>query len=192
MDTFLATLFLIVCVLLIIVVLLQRGRGGGLGGAFGGAGHSAFGTRTGDVFTWVTIVLVGVFLLLSIGAQLRFRPARQEPVDAPTFYPPAQAIAEGIHVSISCDTPGAEIFFTTGSQAKPLAEPTRGSVEYDAPVWIQPGTILKARAFLRGWEPSKVVVGAYPLVTATQPSPPTGETQPANATKPPPATSPGQ
>ena len=56
MAIFLATLFVLVCILLIVVILLQKGRGGGLGAAFGGLGSSAFGTRTGDVFTWVTIV----------------------------------------------------------------------------------------------------------------------------------------
>ena len=63
MDTFLAILFILICVLLIGMVLLQKGRGGGLSGAFGGAGgHSAFGSRTGDVFTWITVVLVCLFL----------------------------------------------------------------------------------------------------------------------------------
>ena len=61
--------FVVVCVLLIILVLLQKGRGGGLAAAFGGAGgQSAFGSKTGDVFTWVTIVAAGVFLLLAIAA----------------------------------------------------------------------------------------------------------------------------
>lgn len=47
---------LILGMFLILVVLLQRGRGGGLAGAFGGAGgQSAFGTKAGDVFTKITI-----------------------------------------------------------------------------------------------------------------------------------------
>lgn len=46
--------------LLILVILLQRGRGEGLTGAFGGSGgSSAFGAKTGDVFTWITVVLAG-------------------------------------------------------------------------------------------------------------------------------------
>ena len=74
MTIFLGMLFVLVCVLLIIVVLLQKGRGGGLSGAFGGGGgSSAFGTRTGDVFTWVTIVLVALFLLLAIVTTLVWR-----------------------------------------------------------------------------------------------------------------------
>ncbi|HAU37680.1 MAG TPA: preprotein translocase subunit SecG, partial [Phycisphaerales bacterium] len=65
--TIVGMLFLIICVLLIVVVLLQKGRGGGLGAAFGGVGSSAFGTRVGDVFTWVTIVLTALFLLAACG-----------------------------------------------------------------------------------------------------------------------------
>ena len=50
---------------LIILVLIQRGKGGGLAGAFGGAGGgSAFGSRAGDVFTKVTIYSAGVWILL--------------------------------------------------------------------------------------------------------------------------------
>ena len=44
-------------VFLILLVLVQRGRGGGLTGALGGAGgQSAFGAKAGDVFTRVTAV----------------------------------------------------------------------------------------------------------------------------------------
>ena len=49
---------------LICIVLIQRGKGGGLAGAFGGVGgSSAFGTKAGDVFTRITIgVAVGWIL----------------------------------------------------------------------------------------------------------------------------------
>lgn len=64
---FLGFVLMSTCLLLILVVLLQRGRGGGLAGAFGGSGgSSAFGAKTGDVFTWITVVVATVFVLLSI------------------------------------------------------------------------------------------------------------------------------
>ena len=49
---------------LICIVLIQRGKGGGLAGAFGGVGgSSAFGTKAGDIFTRITIgVAVGWIL----------------------------------------------------------------------------------------------------------------------------------
>jgi preprotein translocase subunit SecG len=63
----LAVLFVVICIILIVIVLLQKGRGGGLSAAFGGAGgHSAFGSKTGDVFTKITIGIVAVFLILSM------------------------------------------------------------------------------------------------------------------------------
>lgn len=52
---------------LILLVLIQRGRGGGLAGAFGGAGgQSAFGTKAGDVFTKITVAVAGFWILLCI------------------------------------------------------------------------------------------------------------------------------
>ncbi len=52
--------------LLMFIILLQRGRGGGLAGAFGGAGgQSAFGTKAGDVFTKITVVIAVIWVILS-------------------------------------------------------------------------------------------------------------------------------
>jgi len=52
---------------LIALVLIQRGRGGGLAGAFGGmGGQSAFGTKAGDVFTRITVIAATCWILLCI------------------------------------------------------------------------------------------------------------------------------
>ncbi|MEM9364591.1 MAG: preprotein translocase subunit SecG [Planctomycetota bacterium] len=49
-------------VFLIMLVLLQRGRGGGLTGALGGpGGQSAFGSKAGDTFTLITVVTATVW-----------------------------------------------------------------------------------------------------------------------------------
>ena len=62
-----AGLFVICCVALILMVLIQKGRGGGLSAAFGGGMASGIlGSKTGDFLTWATIVLVGVFLTLAV------------------------------------------------------------------------------------------------------------------------------
>lgn len=56
---------IVASVFLILLVLIQRGKGGGLSGAFGGVGgSSAFGSRAGDTFTRVTIVTAAVWVLL--------------------------------------------------------------------------------------------------------------------------------
>jgi preprotein translocase subunit SecG len=60
-------LFIIVCLFLILLILIQKGRGGGLTSAFGGAGgNTAFGSKTGDVLTWATSIVFGIFLVLAI------------------------------------------------------------------------------------------------------------------------------
>ncbi|WP_435010081.1 preprotein translocase subunit SecG [Tundrisphaera lichenicola] len=54
-------------VFLICLVLIQRGKGGGLAGAFGGAGgSSAFGTKAGDIFTRVTMIVAGVWISIAM------------------------------------------------------------------------------------------------------------------------------
>lgn len=60
-------LFIIVCCFLMLLILIQKGRGGGLASAFGGGGgNTAFGSKTGDVLTWATSIVFGVFLVLAI------------------------------------------------------------------------------------------------------------------------------
>jgi preprotein translocase subunit SecG len=50
---------------LMLIVLIQRGKGGGLAGAFGGPGGSSpFGSRAGDAFTRITITVAAVWVLL--------------------------------------------------------------------------------------------------------------------------------
>src|SRR5204862_1916135 len=51
-------------VFLMLVILVQRGRGGGLTGALGGmGGQSAFGTKAGDLFTKITIGVAIVWVV---------------------------------------------------------------------------------------------------------------------------------
>jgi preprotein translocase subunit SecG len=57
-------LVLVLGLLLIFLVLIQRGKGGGLAGAFGGSGGaSAFGSRAGNVFTRITLIVAAVWIL---------------------------------------------------------------------------------------------------------------------------------
>jgi len=104
----LCLLLILVCVTLMVIILLQRGRGGGLSAAFGGGGGgSAFGAKTGDVFTLATVVLAAVYLLVAVVGNFWFLP------------PP------GIE-----DTSNAEVIT---SETKPATPASEGEAETPAP-----------------------------------------------------------
>lgn len=85
---------------LILLILVQRGRGGGLTGALGGpGGQSAFGTKAGDLFTRITsFVALGwialcAFTMWLIGSHRSSVAVDPTPVVQPT---PAEA-ATGVN-----------------------------------------------------------------------------------------------
>ena len=52
---------------MILLILIQRGKGGGLVGALSGVGGSSpFGSRAGDTFTRITIYVAAVWLILTM------------------------------------------------------------------------------------------------------------------------------
>jgi preprotein translocase subunit SecG len=54
-------------IFMILLILVQRGKGGGLAGAFGGmGGQSAFGTKAGDTFTRITIGVAFFWIVLCV------------------------------------------------------------------------------------------------------------------------------
>ena len=69
-------------IFLIVLVLIQRGKGGGLAGAFGGmGGQSAFGTKAGDLFTKITIGVAAFWIILCI-VSVRMIGSSEDIVDA--------------------------------------------------------------------------------------------------------------
>jgi protein translocase SecG subunit len=67
-----AGIFVLCAAALVLIVLIQKGRGGGLSGVFGGGLASGIlGSKTGDFLTWVTVSLAGLFLLLA-GIMVKF------------------------------------------------------------------------------------------------------------------------
>ncbi len=60
---------ILMAIFIILLVLVQRGKGGGLAGALGGpGGSSAFGAKAGDTFTRITIYTVVIWILMCLGA----------------------------------------------------------------------------------------------------------------------------
>jgi preprotein translocase subunit SecG len=74
-----AVLFVLTCIALILIVLIQKGKGGGLSSAFGGGmGGGVLGSKTGDFLTWVTICLTGVFLFLAVIMAKFYKPSTSD------------------------------------------------------------------------------------------------------------------
>ena len=74
-----AILFVLSALALIFIILLQRGKGGGLTAALGGGMASGLlGSKTGDVLTWVTISLVGIFLFLAVLMAKYYKPTTSQ------------------------------------------------------------------------------------------------------------------
>ncbi|MCL5280751.1 MAG: preprotein translocase subunit SecG [Planctomycetes bacterium] len=131
---FVAVLFVLVSLVLILVVLMQKGRGGGLSGAFGGGMASGLlGSKTGDFLTWVTIVLVTVFLFLAVLMARYYRPSTtygrgapataQQPVTGgPTTAPQAPASEQPAPTAPSATPPAGATQPATPPSA-PAAQP---------------------------------------------------------------------
>ncbi|MCI0642654.1 MAG: preprotein translocase subunit SecG [Gemmataceae bacterium] len=79
-------ILILLSLFMVLLVLIQRGKGGGLIGALGGAGGSSpFGSRVGDQFTRLTIYVACIWLFLTM---LQVRAIHSSAVQAlqSTFY----------------------------------------------------------------------------------------------------------
>ncbi|MBP5158480.1 MAG: preprotein translocase subunit SecG [Treponema sp.] len=63
--TVLLVAFVIVCVLLVLLVLIQREDSNGMGGVFGGGQSAAFGSHSASVLTKTTGVLAAMFFVFA-------------------------------------------------------------------------------------------------------------------------------
>jgi preprotein translocase subunit SecG len=105
--TLLQLLLFFVSLWLIFLILIQRGKGGGLTAAFGGGGgDSAFGAKAGDAFTKITIVSSLIWITLCMVTIALYNPpappnnpydtAQQEAQDdTPSLGGPSLSPAEG-------------------------------------------------------------------------------------------------
>ena len=126
---------------LILIVLLQRGRGGGLAGAFGGAGgSSALGTRAGDVFTKITIGLALIWILLACVNTFILRGESQRYV-APPGTPDAALVAPGDADVVdpdALDLDGDDPFATPGAVGTMELDPATPDAEVDGDAFAPP------------------------------------------------------
>jgi preprotein translocase subunit SecG len=67
LSTFVNIIHIFVCCVLMFVVLLQQGKGGGMGSAFGGASAQVFGgSGAGNILTRATAICAAIFMLTSV------------------------------------------------------------------------------------------------------------------------------
>ena len=79
MFALLVTIEILISVLLMIVVLMQSSKGGGLAGSFGTGGMgTVFGVRrTADFLSRSTWILAWVFMILALIANIAFLPGKK-------------------------------------------------------------------------------------------------------------------
>jgi preprotein translocase subunit SecG len=124
-------IFVPVCVLLILMVLLQAGKGGGLSGAFGGMGTAQpfLGARgTVDFLSKFTIYLAIGFMALSLVLSVSYGPSRtikvKDAVPAATETQGGKAPASSITIPAGKPTPVQKTTGTSGSTQTPASTPS--------------------------------------------------------------------
>ena len=70
-------LFFVISIAMVVLILLQRGRGSDLGAVFGGGSQSVFGSRgSANFLTRITAVLATVFFGIALGLAYIYTGAR--------------------------------------------------------------------------------------------------------------------
>ena len=89
----LIALYVLVCLILSLVILLQQGRGGDIASAFGGSSsQAAFGARSGaTVLTKATAIAAVLFMLLALSMSIMGQRGGSGSVVSGTAAPPPAA-----------------------------------------------------------------------------------------------------
>jgi len=148
------TIFM-VSVFMILLILVQRGRGGGLVGALGGpGGQSAFGTKAGDLFTRITIVTAAIWIVLLASAAYSLK-EREKP----------ETLSEGPSLS----APKAESPISGGGAANPETPPATPGIGLSSPAESS-GTAPSAATPSAATPSAATPSAATPAPTAPAPS----------------------
>lgn len=136
--TLLFSLHILVSVFLIVIILLQQGKGADVGATFGGGGNSVFGAAGADnLLTKVTAIGAFVFMLTSLFLAVGQKPsiASQSGVFQNL---PSEADNSGLNV-IDVDAPGKPAVATESSEES-------DTIEVPEPSAVIPGKDVSAEA----------------------------------------------
>jgi preprotein translocase subunit SecG len=166
----LQSLFILVCVLMVLVVLIQKPQGGGLAGAFGGSsagsGQTAFGTKTGDALTVFTVSVFVIFVVIAILLNLALKAPGPEK---------AAATDAAVSAPASTDAPAATTDPATTT-------PASGS-DTILPTQLPEGSMSPATNS-GGELPATVTTPAVPAPTTPEPTTPAPTAPTPDAPKP--------
>lgn len=97
--------FVIICILLVCIVLIQGEEGDGLGGLFGSGTSATFGSRSGNVITKTTYILVTLFFLSSFGLALVNKAPAVKSLDAAAVQEEQKAAGTNEYWNIDNESP---------------------------------------------------------------------------------------
>ena len=135
------------CILLVGLILLQRSKNEGMGGAAfgGGMGEQLFGSRTGNVLTRATIILACVFMGTTTLLALTYNRTGQgksimerKASSAPAATPVTAAPAPGPMTPAPAAAPAPIAPVAAPVEAAPVAAPAAAPVATPAPAAAKP------------------------------------------------------
>jgi preprotein translocase subunit SecG len=129
-EILITVVHVLVAVFLILVVLLQAGRGGGVSGAFGGGAGAAMGQRSAaTVLGKMTAISAGIFMVTSMILAVMSTPTANDPTrsdmeEIAAEEKPAEAAASAAPSVAPASTVGSEAPAAPAASDAPPAAPS--------------------------------------------------------------------
>jgi preprotein translocase subunit SecG len=115
MTNFVTVIHIITCVLIVLVVLMQSGKGAEISASLGGSSNTVFGSSGGaNFFTKTTFVLAAIFMFTSLGLTILGSKERRSVFEGgaipmtTTTAPGAPATDAGVPASENANAPAAD------------------------------------------------------------------------------------